>query len=226
MDRLVNPSAFWILLALLSASLEPVVAKLGYREGVSPIQLLFLKNLFATLAILPVTRFVARGAERWRWLGFQGVVTVASVSLLLMLTNFSSLLALSLMPAITVITLMTTTPAFVALANQWQGREKLTGKFWLGLGLCVAGVAMSMNLFQESLGLERWGLAAVVVSILSSTVYRTRMETVTKTIPPILVSTYIFLINGSLSLLLIFPFIPPISGHGYGSVSGLERLRL
>lgn len=215
MDRLVKP-AFWIVLALFSASLEPVVAKIGFREGVTPVQLLLLKNLFATLAILPVTHFAARGAERWRWLGLRGVATVASVSLLLMLTNFSTLLALSLMPAITVITLMTTTPAFVALTNQWHGRERLTGRFWLGLSMCIAGVAMSMNLFQQSLGLERWGLAAVLVAICSSTVYRTRMETVTKEIPPILVSTYIFLINGSLSLVCLFPFLAPISAHGYG----------
>lgn len=216
MDEVVKASAFWILLALLAASLEPIVAKLGYKEGASPIQLLFLKNLFATLAILPVTRFAARGQERWRWLGWGGVAKVASVSLLLMVTNAGSLVAVNLMPAVTVITLMTTTPAFVALSNQWQGREKLTGKFWMGLALCLVGVAMSMNLFQESLGLERWGLLAVAVSILSSTIYRTRMETVTKEIPPILVSTYIFLVNGTVSVLFIFPFLEPISPKGYG----------
>lgn len=215
MDEVVKTASLWILLALLSASLEPIVAKLGYREGVTPVQLLFLKNLFATLAILPVTR-LARGQERWRWLGLKGVAMVASVSLLLMVTNACSLLALKLMPAITVITLMTTTPAFVALTNQWKGRETLTAKFWLGLSLCILGVALSMNLFQESLGLERWGLLAVCGAIISSTIYRTRMETVTKAIPPILVSTYIFLINGLVSALFIFPFLAPISIQGYG----------
>jgi drug/metabolite transporter (DMT)-like permease len=57
---------------------------------------------------------------------------------------------------------------------------------------------------------------AVAGGILSSTIYRTRMETVTKQIPPILVSTYIFLINGTVSLLFIFPFLAPISAQGYG----------
>ncbi len=216
MDEVVSPTAFWILLALLSASLEPIVAKLGYKQGIDPVQLLFLKNLFALVAILPVTSFAARGKERWRWIGARGVATVASVSLLLMVTNACSLVAVKMMPAITVITLMTTTPAFVALLNQWQGRERLTGKFWAGLAMCVLGVAMSMNLFQESLGLERWGLLAIAISILSSTVYRTRMETVTKQFPPILVSTYIFLINGTVSLLFIFPALDPIPAQGYG----------
>lgn len=216
MDEVVKPSSVWILLFLLFASLEPIVVKLGYREGITPLQLLFVKNLFATLAIFPVTRFAARGAERWRKIGPRGIATVASVSLLLMFTNFCSLLALSMMPAVTVITLMTTTPAFVALSNQFQGRERLTRKFWLGLTLCIAGVAMSLNIFDKSLGLQGWGVLAVAGSIFSSTVYRTRMETVTKQFPPILVSTYIFLINGTISLLFIFPFLPPISANGYG----------
>lgn len=215
-DEVVKATSLWILLALLAASLEPIVVKLGYRDGISTWQMLFLKNLFATLAILPVTRFVARGEERWRWLGWGGVATVATVSLQLMCTNLCSLLALQLMPAVTVITLVTSTPAFVALVNQWQGRERLTGKFWSGLSLCVLGVAMSLNVFDDGLTFEPWGLLAVAGSILSSTIYRTRMETVTRAIPPLLVSTYIFLINGSVSLLFLFPFLPPIQGSGYG----------
>jgi DME family drug/metabolite transporter len=214
-DEVVNATSFWILLALLSASLEPVVVKLGYREGISTWQMLFLKNLFATLAILPVTRFVARGQERWRWLGWGGVSMVASVSLQLMFTNLCSLVALQLMPAVTVITLVTSTPAFVALVNQWQGRETLTRKFWIGLGLCILGVALSLNVFEAGLSFESWGLLAVAGSVLSSTIYRTRMETVTKAIPPLLVSTYIFLINGTVSLLLLLPFLPPIAQSGY-----------
>lgn len=216
MDEVVNLASLWILLALFFASLEPIVTKLGYRDGIDPLQLLFVKNLFAFLAILPVTGLVARGKERWRWIGLKGIGTVASVSLQLMVTNACTLLALHLMPAVTVITLVTTTPAFVALANQWQGRERLTRKFWAGLTLCILGVAMSLNVFEESLGLERWGVLAVVGSILSSTIYRTRMESVTKQYPPLLVSTYIFLINGTVSLLFLFPFLKPISPHGYG----------
>jgi drug/metabolite transporter (DMT)-like permease len=216
MDEVVKGGAFWVLLALLSASLEPVVAKLGYRDGVTPLQLLFLKNLFATLAILPVTGLLAKGQERWRWLGWSGVRTVASVSLLLMVTNACTLMALSLMSAVTVITLMTTTPAFVALTNQWHGRERLTSKFWIGLAMCLIGVMMSLNVFEQSLTFQPWGVLAVAGAIISSTIYRTRMETVTKAIPPILVSTYIFLINGTISLLLLFPFLEPISQSGYG----------
>jgi drug/metabolite transporter (DMT)-like permease len=216
MDEVVKATSFWILLALLAASLEPVVVKMGYRDGITPWQMLFLKNLFATLAILPVTRFVARGQERWRWIGWAGVATVATVSLQLMVTNLCSLLALSFMPAITVITLMTSTPAFVALVNQRQGRERLTASFWFGLALCVMGVALSLNVLDQGLTFDPWGLVFVAGSVLSSTIYRTRMEGVTQAIPPLLVSTYLFLINGTVSLLLILPFLAPIASHAYG----------
>lgn len=216
MDEVVKASSAWVLVALLSASLEPIVAKLGYRDGVTPWQLLFLKNLFAMLAILPVSYFAAKKVGGWRWVGWGGVLTVASVSLQLMVTNACTLWALAKMPAITVITLVTTTPAFVALTNQWQGRDKLTGKFWLGLTLCFLGVLMSLNVFEQTLTFEPLGVLFVVGSIVSSTIYRTRMETVTKTFPPVIVSTYIFLINGAVSFLLILPFLSPISTQGYG----------
>jgi drug/metabolite transporter (DMT)-like permease len=42
------------------------------------------------------------------------------------------------------------------------------------------------------------------------------METITKEIPPILVSTYIFLVNGAVSVFCIIPFLEPISPKGYG----------
>lgn len=208
-------TALWILVALLAASLEPVVAKLGYREGVTAWQLLFLKNLFATMAIWPITRFLARGQERWRWLGWSGVRLVASVSLLLMVTNACSLLALARMPAVTVITLMTTTPAFVALTNQRQGRERLTRRFWLGLVACLVGVVLSLDLASQRMAFDPWGVLAVAVAITSSTVYRTRMETVTQQIPPILVSGYLFAINGAVSLVVLAPWVGPIPSEGY-----------
>ena len=207
-------AALWVLLALLSASLEPIVAKLGYKQGVEPLQLLFLKNLIAALAILPVTRLTRKA--QWKWLGWSGVATIATVSLQLMITNACSLWAYREMPAVTVITLVTTTPAFVALTNQFQGRDKLTGKFWIGLACCFLGVLLSLNVFEQRLTASTLGLVAVAGSILSSTLYRTRMETVTKQIPPILVSTYIFLVNGTVSVLFIAPFLPPISPHAWG----------
>ena len=39
-------AASWIvLLALLSASIEPILVKLGYRGNVTPLQLLVMKNI-------------------------------------------------------------------------------------------------------------------------------------------------------------------------------------
>ena len=65
---------------------------------------------------------------------------VASVSLLLLVTNGLTLYALRSVPAVTVVTAVTMTPAFVAIVNQRRGRDVLSSKFWLGFALCFFGV--------------------------------------------------------------------------------------
>ena len=52
----MNGSAICVLLALLAASIEPILVKLGYRGAVTPLHLLVLKNVVAALVILPMTR--------------------------------------------------------------------------------------------------------------------------------------------------------------------------
>ncbi|MCE7872932.1 DMT family transporter [bacterium CPR1] len=216
----MNPAAAWLLLALTGASLEPILVKIGYQMAVSPVQLLLIKNLVGALAILPLTR-------TFRWVGWRGMRKIVPVSLLLMLTFACNYLALMFLPAVAVITLVTTTPAVVALVNQRRGLDRLTFKFWLGFGLCFAGVLLTVGAFRvEAASLSPWwmlGLLASLVTIASSTVYRTRLETVMAEHRPVLVSTYIFLINGLVSLVVLAPLagsIPP-GALGIGLWTGL-----
>src|SRR5687768_5992033 len=97
----------WVLLALFAASIEPIVVKLGYRGSVTPLQLLVCKNIFAAVVILPLTR-------SWQWIGLEKLKKVLSVSLLLLTTNGLVLFALKHLSAVTVVTIISTTPAFVA----------------------------------------------------------------------------------------------------------------
>lgn len=202
----MNAAAVWLLLALTGASIEPILVKTGYKLAVSPVQLLLIKNLVGALAILPLTR-------TFRWVGVSGLRKIAPVSLLLMVTFACNYASLVFLPAVAVITLVTTTPAVVALVNQARGLERLTTRFWTGFALCFLGVILTVGVFHP--GSAGWssywwlGLLTAFGQIVSSTIYRTRMETVTREFKPVLVSSYIFLINGLVSLIVLGPF----AGH-------------
>jgi drug/metabolite transporter (DMT)-like permease len=197
-------SALWVLAALLGASIEPILVKLGYRAQVTPWQLLLLKNLVAAVVILPLTR-------TFRWVGLRAVLRLGSVSSLLMLTNLLSLLALTRLPAVTQMTVVATTPALVALVGQVRGTALLGRKFWLGFGLCFAGVLLTIDAFRPGAqSFDALGLLFAFGAVLSSTVYRTALEAVTAEFKPKLVSSYVFLINAALALILIAPWVGSI----------------
>ena len=121
--------------------------------------------------------------------------------------------AVKTLPAVTVITLVTTTPAFVALVNQRKGIDKLSRKFWAGFCLCFLGVLLSTGAFLQELSGDLKGLILVALSIVSSTVYRTQLEDLTSKVPPLTVSTFIFVFNAVISWTLILPVMPVISGR-------------
>ena len=193
-------TGFWVLAALFAASIEPIVVKMGYRGSVTPLQLLVFKNVFAAMVILPLTR-------SWQWIGRQHFFMVLRVSFLLMTTNGLILFALKDLSAITVVTIVSATPAFVAMVNQWRGRDVLQGRFWLGFALCFAGVLLTINAFNPVAHVVSiTGVLCVAGAVCSSTVYRTYMESVTAAVSPRQVSTYIFGINALLATVLILPW--------------------
>ncbi len=192
--------SFWVSIAILAASIEPIIVKLGYLGPVTPVQLLALKSLFGGLFILPLTR-------TWRWIGLNGLRKVLMVSSLLLATNGLTLFALQRLPAVAVITVVITTPAFVALVNQRLGRDLIGGKFWLGFGLCITGVILGLDL--HGLSFDPLGTLLIFGAVISSTIYRVSLENITSDYAPNVVSTYIFLINGLVAALFIAPVSAP-----------------
>jgi len=185
--------ALWITVAMVTGALEPMMAKYAYRYGVQPFPLFFVRNVVAALVLIP---FLMQGAK----LNGKNIGEIVPVSLLLMLTGFCTLIALSCMPAVTVITVVTTTPAIVALINQKLGRDRLAKYFWLGFFLCFFGVILSLDLSLFSSNLQ--GLVAVLVAVVSSSIYRVRMEQLTERFSPAWASAVCFLLIGSLSSLI------------------------
>lgn len=204
----VNPSL--LLLTLLAASLEPVLARLGYNQGVTPIQLLYCKSLVGAVVVLPMT------------VRFRPSLRALPAALLLLLTGASQLWALQCFPAATVITLFSTTPAVVALINQWLGREKPTLLFWLGLMACLVGIGLSLGLAASIQGSDPMGWLFITCAILSSSLYRAQLEGLRGQIPSLRISTTLFLVQGLL-LSGLAPELPtiPTSGLALGAWLGL-----
>lgn len=202
-------AALWTLLALLAASVEPIIVKIGYQGSVSPYQLLIVKTLVAALLILPITR-------KFRWVGWSGIRRVSSVSVLLLFNNLFTLLALQHVSVVVYLTLITTVPSVIALINMFRGKERIGLKFWLGFLLCFAGVLLSMDV--ASLGHQETSLTGVLLVLASmacTVVYRIRMEGVTAEYTPVIVSLYIFWINAVLVALFFVPWSEPIPAQGW-----------
>ncbi len=203
-ESLNRMAAFWTILALLAASIEPIIVKIGYQVSITPYQLLIMKTLVAAVLILPITR-------KFKWVGWSGIKSVAGVSVLLLLNNLFTLLALGRVSVVVFLTLITTVPSIIALINMFRGREKIGLKFWLGFVLCFAGVLLSLNIgsfgFQDT---DLTGILFVLASMACTVVYRIRMESVTETFTPVIVSLYIFWINAVVVAAFFVPWSPPI----------------
>ena len=202
-------AAFWTLLALLAASIEPIIVKMGYRGNLTPFQLLVVKTIVAGVVILPITR-------KFVWVKWHGIKRVASVSVLLLFNNLFTLLALQHVSVVVYLTLITTVPSFIAIINMFRGKEKIGLKFWAGFFLCFVGVLLSLNVNDFS-GLKAnfLGIMFVLASMLCTIIYRIRMEGVTAEFTPIIVSLYIFWINTFLVSIFFMPFAGNIPKEGW-----------
>jgi drug/metabolite transporter (DMT)-like permease len=199
-------SAAWVAAALLAASIEPVIVKLGYRAAATPIQLLFIKSIVGGILILPLTRKIHR-------IPLKSFKRILLASLLFLATNALVFLSLVHLSAIEVITITTTTPALVALVNQEKGRDKLSLKFWLGFILCFIGVLLTIEIYKGgTLVLSSVGLLCAFSSVVGSTIYRTQMDEITADVSPIIASSYLFLINAVIALFFI-PWLGVIPGN-------------
>jgi drug/metabolite transporter (DMT)-like permease len=210
----------WLTAAIFAASAEPIIVKLGYAAGVQPLQILVLKNCFAAAVVLLLTgKFV--------WVGVKQLPRLALLAFLLFCTNGLILLSLTLSPAVVVMTVVTTTPALVAIINSSLGRDKLTARFWAGFALCLLGVVLMLEV--KSLTGNPLGILAVITAVITSSIYRVQMETACKAINPLVVSSYQFPINVLLCIPLMFitPTIGPEAvkvGAIVGSAAALANI--
>ncbi|MDZ4836000.1 MAG: DMT family transporter [Candidatus Melainabacteria bacterium] len=216
-DKITNTKIFssaCVVVAILAASIEPIVVKLGYEQNLLPLHLLVVKTLIGSILILPLTR-------TYRWIGFKNLARIMFLALLLLSTSALSIFALKHISAVLAITIITTTPAFVAIINQIIGRDELTPKFWLGFILCFVGVCLGLE--WSALSMSLLGFVLIFGAVLTSTTYRVTMEGTANRLSPALISTYLFFINGIIVVAFIMPFAGKIPDGAWqiGSWMGL-----
>ncbi|MBX9670695.1 MAG: DMT family transporter [Candidatus Obscuribacterales bacterium] len=190
-------SSLCVIVAILAASVEPIVVKLGYEQNLLPLHLLVVKTVVGALLILPLTR-------TFRWVGFKNLAHISLLAMLLLSTSALGIFALKQISAVLAITIITTTPAFVAICNQALGRDELTPKFWLGFFLCFSGVILGLE--WHNLNMNLAGFILIFGAVVTSTTYRVTMEAAAKKYSPALISTYLFFVNGLLVSLFVLPF--------------------
>ncbi len=213
------PSAayFIVPLCIIASSVEPIVAKMCYTSMfIAPLALMAVK--FVSGGILSIPSFIIRK----KCLNAGNFLKVIPLGILLFVTGACVLFALNDLSASMVITIITTTPAFVAFVNSSRGRAKLGHTFWVGFFLCFLGIVLTLNLPLFSATSEiaappdvksLRGAALAFLSVFLSTAYRTRLEVVTETLPSSAVSAWMFVISGLLGLLL-FPFVGELDLRG------------
>jgi drug/metabolite transporter (DMT)-like permease len=195
---------FWVIVCLISSSIEPIVVKIGYRSAITPFQLLFIKAIIGGIAIIPLT-------GRWRLFRMKDVKPFAIATVLFTVTSAFLLLALKYLSAVMVITIITTTPALVALINQRRGREHLQKSFWTGFFLCMAGILLTLEINRPGAFLmDLRGVLFVFASVFTSALYRTRMDDLTREFTPFTSSMYIFTLNAVLVTILFGPWVGSI----------------
>jgi len=202
----------WLTAAIFAASAEPIFVKLGYSAGVSPLQVFVLKNVCAALLVLPLTR-------AFKWVGMKNMPRLMFLAFMLFCTNGLILISLTMVPAVVVMTLVTTTPALVAIINSALGRDKLTAKFWGGFALCLLGVVLMLEV--KSLSGTPLGILAVLAAVVSSSIYRVNMETATGVMKPLTISSYQFPLCAIYCIPLMF-FTPALTFEAVkvGAITG------
>lgn len=194
----------WITIALIAASIEPIIAKFAFKDEVTATQLIVLKAGLGALVLLPL---IARNL-----LDFRLLFRLAPVGVLLCATNTLTLIALAQISVVLLITIVTTTPALVAIANSILGRDKLSGKFWLGFVMCFIGIVLTLE--YRDITVNAVGLACAFTAAISSTIYRVRMEMICEEQKPIIAAGVTYFVQGVLTLCLL-PLAMPFPNNAF-----------
>jgi len=204
-----------IILAVLSASIEPIIVKLGYNnfKNINPLEIIVVKNLVGSFIFIIITIFNYFILKKFRILKLKEILEISKVAFLLLFTTSMTIVSLKFIPAIIMLTIYATTPLFVALANSLiKKTEKIDIKFFIGFVLALIGVSLTIGLYKFNLlnltgSSNLLGIFFAFLGVLSSTTYRTTLDYLTNKYTPFVVSNYIFLINGIFIFLFIFPFV-------------------
>ncbi len=194
---------FWVTLALLGSSIEPLIVKYGLGQGYLSSQLIVLKLVVGGFCFLP---FLYKKPIPNR----KELKKLVLISILAVITNYSIFLAVECLPVSLVITLISTTPIFIAIAHTIQGRVVLKKKFWPGLALVIIGITLCVAFKIDQPNIRLIGFVFITLSILGSVLYRSKVDELCHEMKPFRISTYIFIINGIFALVAL-PFITPIT---------------
>lgn len=190
---------FWLFLSLLGSSLEPVLVKY-FQPGISPLGLIVLKSLAACVLAAPLFK-------RLRNLRRSNLLPLFQVSSLAFVTNGLLFLSLKSIPATTLITIITTTPLLVAVVNHLRGKDQITIQFMLAFLAVFFGVLLTFEVMLKTSSIDlNIGIGYALVSVMTSALYRLRMDSITQDIEPLTVSGSLFAFNGVMSI-LILPFV-------------------
>jgi drug/metabolite transporter (DMT)-like permease len=202
----------WVSVALLAASIEPLIVKSGYQSGANPMSLLawklvlgpfFLGPLMGKLRKLPAHR---RGPLIW-------------IGLCFTLHYLLVYLALARVSASVLVTGLASTPIWVALVNQLRLGEKPGAGFWFWLVVCSFGVLLSLDLISTTdIRFDPLGLAFCAGAVTSSVFYRLLVDHLTVNLEPLAVSAAIFAISGFAGGILL-PWTGPMGPQGYLSAA-------
>ncbi|MBX9690167.1 MAG: EamA family transporter [Candidatus Obscuribacterales bacterium] len=203
MNKIRNlPASAWITLALLAASVEPIVAKFAFRLNAEPLQLIALKNILGAFFVLPLLlKWLRKGQG-------SGAGQMAFAGLLLFATNSLTLLSLQRLSVVLLITIVTCVPALVAILNSMIGRDRLGPKFWLGFLMCFGGIVLTLDFKDISLNLD--GVIYALAAAVSSSIYRVRMEIICERENPASAAAISYFSQG-LASLAILPWALPFA---------------
>lgn len=187
----------WITTALVASSVEPLVVKLGFRGSATAFQFLILKLVLGGLFIAPIYRHLV-------WVGKENFKSLLTVSCFFIFNYLFIFYSLTTISATVLITVITSTPAVVAIINQFRAKEIAGPKFWTGFLICFLGIMLTIDILNTAKNnLEPVGLMLAFLSVGTSALYRTNMDSLTKRVKPITISAYIFLINACVGLLFV-----------------------
>lgn len=192
-----------IALCIIASSAEPIAAKFAYKNFLmAPLALIAVKFASGGLLSVPSALFGKRITGR----DFLSILPLAA---LLVMTTAFMLISLQDLSATAVITVITTTPAFVGFCGAAAGRTRLSKLFWPGFVLCFAGIFLTLDIASFSVsenGSALRGFVLAGLSVVMSTCYRLMLERLTEKYPSRVISAWMFIAALAVSIPCLFIF--------------------